>query len=192
MEPERAREREGVRLVHSQSINDSMFSAWAMAHVRKRWPWLHPCTAHMARCMARGPPPPTRGPQPTLRQHCAHTPSRAHRPRSRITRAVSSTHVWHNPRQITLCDYTPTISFFGKGGLFRMNQRHTGTRAEPQCAQSRQSTHAAAHHTRHTVRQWKTRQKRVTSTWCGKDSVQTGCGEDSAQESRFWSGLARL
>ena len=173
-------------MVHSQSINDYVFGMGHGARAQDGHGSIH---APRTRPDAwRGGALPPRG------GHTAHTVARiGHLSHITCARSLLHTCVWHNPRQITLCDYTPTISFFfGKRGLFSMNQRHTGTRAEPQCAQSRQSTHAAAHHTRHTVRQWKTRQKRVTSTWCGKDSVQTVRGEDSAQESRFWSGLARL
>ena len=83
--------------------------------------------------------------------------------------------------------YTPTTYyiFFGKGGLFRMNQRHT---APAESSEQVPGAHAA-HHTRHGG---SGTEKRVTSTWCGKDAVQTVRGEDSGQEARFWSGLARL
>ena len=139
-------------MVHSQSINDYVFGMGHGAraqdgHAQEPSPKMAPTSIHAPRTWPdawRGGGLPPRGGHtaPALRAHPSASRASPSATSHRITRAVlSSTHVWHNPRQITLCDYTPTTSLFlGKRGLFRMNQRHT--RAPGCSAQSRHRAHA--------------------------------------------------
>ena len=131
-------------MVHSQSINDYVFGMGHGARAQDGHGSIH---APRTRPDAwRGGALPPRG------GHTAHTVARiGHLSHITCARSLLHTCVWHNPRQITLCDYTPTISFFfGKRGLFRMNQWHTGTRAEPQCARRAGRARTPLHTTRDT------------------------------------------